>query len=166
MLGINDKFNLCSRSTDNVKMLCKTILDFEFKNSLACNVPESREMSRGILESIRPYTPLIRWDAFYKYLLNIIELDSSQVVLGTASKLVYLMMLITLQYLMRVYVFSLLFNYLLVRAINSAHRKRNVIAKDLSERYSLHLAEAVGSPIRSTLFTPAESFRSACPRGV
>lgn len=160
LLGMDEKFNLCSRSVDNTKILCKTILDYEFKTSLACNVQEAREMSRGILESIRPYIPVIRWDPYYKYLLKIIEVDHSQVVLSFSSKLVLFCLEVTLQYLLRVACIASLLNYLLRRSLLKAQRKKQEIAKYLSEQYALCLADSVGNPIRSSLYLPQTCTRS------
>jgi len=160
MLGMDEKFNLCSRSVDNSKILCKTVLDYEFKTSLSCNVQAAREMSRGILESIRPYIPLIRWDPYYKYLLTIIEVDYSQVVLSIGSKIIFFFMEFTLQYLLRLKCIAALLNYLLVRSLRKAQRKKQEISKCLAEQYSLCLADGVGSPIRSSLYLPQTCTRS------
>ena len=145
-----------------MKTLCRTILDFEIKTNLACDVQESREMSRGILESIRPFIPLIRWDSFYKYLLYVIEVDHSQVMLSVGSAIIYHMIKFTLKFALRINLIASLLNYLLIRALAGAHRKKNNIAKRLSEQHTLCLGQSVGSPIRSSLYMP----RSACIRSV
>ncbi|KAI1302307.1 hypothetical protein HDE_02536 [Halotydeus destructor] len=159
LLGMDDKFNLCSRKPDEMRRLCNSILEYEMKMSLHNNdVQEAREMSRGILESIRPYVPLIRWDAFQKYLLNIAGENVHKLKLSFTSNLVYFLMVATLQYALRITLVSRLLNVLLNRALRKAHRKKGKISKVLAEKYTMYLGESVGIPVQNTLYD-----MTACP---
>lgn len=151
LLGIEDKYNLCARSPEHVKLLCAAILEHEMKFSLNTGVEEAHEMSRGIVESIRSYIPLIDWDSFYKYLLEVMGEDISQHQIGFRSNFVYHCMRFTLQFVLRVTIFATLLNWLLRRALARTEGKKNRIIKELSEKYTLCLGESLGTPINSSL---------------
>lgn len=138
LLGIEEKYNLFTRPHEEMVQMCHAILELEMKESLKYDnrTPASVEMSQGIIESIRPYIPLIKWDAFYRYLSSILDIEDKDVKLDSVrSRLVYSSMQFTLQHVLRSSVLASPLNYLLRRAIKSAHDQKSEIYKHLGEKY-------------------------------
>lgn len=138
LLGIEEKFNLFSYPMPQIKAMCHAILEKELKAAFTDGEKgsQSRQMSRGILESIRPYVPLIRWDSYLKYLANILDSNEKTMKLNFKGNLVYNSMSFTLRHLHRNEAISIILNRLLRRAIRKAHRKRVKIAQRLEKKYA------------------------------
>ena len=138
LLGIEEEYNLFSHPLPQIKEMCQVILEKDMKSAFGETEKgsQSRQMSRGILESIRPYVPLIRWDSYLKYLANILDCNEKNMPLTFKGNLVYNSMSITLRHLHRSDAISVILNYLLRRAIRKAHRKRVKIAQRLEKKYA------------------------------
>jgi len=143
LLGVEDEYNLFSHPLPLIKEMCGIILEKDMKSAFTEGgvgsgekSSQSRQMSRGILESIRPYVPLIRWDSYLKYLANILDCNEKNMKLSFKANLVYNSMSITLRHLHRSDSISLVLNRLLIRAISKAHRKRVKIAQRLEKKYA------------------------------
>ena len=139
LLGIQDQYNLCSRPATQVKEMCAVILQQEMKAAFVEGNKRgttSSQMSRGILESIRPYVPLIRWDAYLKYLATLLDSEEKHMKLNVKGDLIFRSMSVTLQVLVRNSLVGHAMNYLLRRAIRKAHRKRAKIAQRLEKKYA------------------------------
>lgn len=139
LLGVEEKYNLFSRPYDEVKSLCHVIMDKEMRTAFEGGEEESvqaRQMSRGILESIRPYVPLIRWDSYLKYLAHILDSSEKGIPLNFKSRFVYESMKVTLHHLHRSDSIAFVLNICLRKAIQKAHRKRVKIAQKLEKKYA------------------------------
>lgn len=139
LLGIEEEYNLCSRPVPEVQDMCAVILQHEMRTAFSEGGKRgttSSQMSRGILESIRPYVPLIRWDAYLKYLATLLDSEEKTMKLNMKGNLIYHSMTLTLQILVRNVFFGRTMNYLLRRAIRKAHRKRAKIAQRLEKKYA------------------------------
>jgi hypothetical protein len=138
LLGIEEEYNLFSHTLHKIKMMCQIILEKDMKSAFEGGEKggQSRQMSRGILESIRPYVPLIRWDSYLKYLANILDCNEKSMQLNFKANLVYNSMTLTLRHLHRSDAVAHVLNRLLIRAIRKAHRKRVKIAQRLEKKYA------------------------------
>lgn len=139
LLGIRDEWNLCARPVPEVEDMCAMILQHEMKTAFTEGGKRgttSSQMSRGILESIRPYVPLIRWDAYLKYLATLLDSEEKAMKLNMKGNMIYRSMTLTLQVLVRNSMIGYTMNYLLRRAIRKAHRKRTKIAQKLEKKYA------------------------------
>ena len=140
LLGVDEKYNLCSRSIDEVKQMCQQIFELEIKVSFEkaragdfkCN-----KMGQGIIESIRPYIPLICWEAFIKHLADVMDTSEKDVKLTAKKQVVYVLMNFTLVNVIRHSVLGYPLNFLLRKAIRKAHRKKKQISTHLDVKYSM-----------------------------
>ncbi|XP_046428108.1 uncharacterized protein LOC124183527 isoform X1 [Neodiprion fabricii] len=64
MLGIEERFNICTGSVEETKALCARILDEVFLPCLAAKRPEFEKMRQILLEGVWPISPQIDPDAF------------------------------------------------------------------------------------------------------
>lgn len=134
LLGVTDQFNLCGQgSLEEVKLICKSILNNEIIPSYK-ECPDSCEMSKGIILSVKPYIHLLTWESFEKYISEIIEVQFS-LVLDWYSRLSYNLMSIAFNFLLRIYLFRFILNGLLKLAISSANKKKDKISQDLLKKY-------------------------------
>lgn len=143
LLGIDDKYNLCARSIDQVKILCQQIYKYEVQesfNTARINQLQCNRMSQGIIESIQPYIPLISWDAYLKHLINVMD-SNEEIKLTKKNKLVYRSMKFTLSNVVCYAPLGHPLNFLLRRAIKSAHRHKKQISHKLDVKYSTAITE-------------------------
>lgn len=139
LLGIDDKYNICNRSVDEVKEMCQQIYELEIKVSFEkarLNDSKCNKMSQGIIEAIRPYIPLICWEAFLKHLAHVLDTNEKNIKLSTKKQLVYVSMDFTLSNVIRYSILGFPLNLLLRKAIKSAHRKKKRISTKLDSKYA------------------------------
>nr|XP_033327846.1 uncharacterized protein LOC117221202 isoform X2 [Megalopta genalis] len=71
MLGMEDKYNLCSGSVEETRALCRRVLDDVFLPSLANENKDFNEMSRTLMKGLWPMTPYMDPDAFIAFTLTL-----------------------------------------------------------------------------------------------
>jgi len=78
-LGASDKFNLCSRSLDDIQGLCESITDCEYRQSIAANPISSSPgiMSVNILRSVK-FIPMLTIYGMLKYLYDLLRIDTAE----------------------------------------------------------------------------------------
>ncbi|XP_026670854.1 uncharacterized protein LOC108626780 isoform X1 [Ceratina calcarata] len=69
MLGMEDKYNICSGSVEVTRGLCRRILDEVFLPLLANSDEDFNEMSRTVIESLWPVNPFLDPNAFVEFTL-------------------------------------------------------------------------------------------------
>ncbi|CAK9814920.1 hypothetical protein ANTQUA_LOCUS8278 [Anthophora quadrimaculata] len=69
MLGMEDKYNICSGSVEETRALCRRLLDEIFLPSLATNDEDFKKMSRLLIESLWPVNPYMDSNAFIAFML-------------------------------------------------------------------------------------------------
>ncbi|KAF3427619.1 hypothetical protein E2986_08365 [Frieseomelitta varia] len=69
MLGMEDKYNICTGNVEESRALCRRLLDEVFLPSFVSNSKDFEEMSRVVLESVWPVNPYIDPNAFIKFTL-------------------------------------------------------------------------------------------------
>ncbi|XP_033194948.1 uncharacterized protein LOC117239215 isoform X1 [Bombus vosnesenskii] len=67
MLGMEDKYNLCTGSVEETRALCRRLLDEVFLPSLASGSKDFEEMSRILIESLWPVNPYMDSSAFIEF---------------------------------------------------------------------------------------------------
>ncbi|XP_017767657.1 PREDICTED: uncharacterized protein LOC108556184 [Eufriesea mexicana] len=67
MLGMEDKYNICSGSVEETRALCRRLLDEVFLPALASGSKDFDEMSHMLIESLWPVNPYIEPDAFIQF---------------------------------------------------------------------------------------------------
>ena len=147
LLGIEDKYNLCNGNIDEIKSLCKSILQQKVKPSITELPPEEAvEMSRGIVNSIRLYARLLTYEALVKYLFEIIEIQN-EIRLNLFAFICYHSMRITFNYLLHITIFAFILNNLLRFSLyltNTNWRKKS-IEKTLTKKYDIVFAQTLGN---------------------
>jgi hypothetical protein len=145
LLGIEDKYNLCNGSVDEVKSLCESILEKKLKTSIIESPPEEAiEMSRGIVNSIKLYVRLLTNEGLTKYLFEIIKIEK-ETHLGLFGSICYQSMKITLNYVLHITVFAFLLNNLLRFSLflTNTNWRKNFIEKSLNKKYKIVLAQSL-----------------------
>ncbi|XP_076659305.1 uncharacterized protein LOC143362761 [Halictus rubicundus] len=71
MLGMEDKYNLCTGNVEETRALCRRVLDEVFLPSLANENKAFDEMSRTLIEGLWPLNPYLDSDAFVVFTLTL-----------------------------------------------------------------------------------------------
>ncbi|XP_078042715.1 uncharacterized protein LOC144473045 [Augochlora pura] len=71
MLGMEDKYNLCSGSVEEARALCRRLLDDVFLPCLANKNEDFNEMSQTLIRSLWSLNPYIDSDAFIVFTLSL-----------------------------------------------------------------------------------------------
>ncbi|KZC06320.1 hypothetical protein WN55_10229, partial [Dufourea novaeangliae] len=69
MLGMEDKYNLCTGSIEETRAICRRLLDEVFLPSLATENKDFKEMSRTLITGLWPINPYMDPNAFVAFTL-------------------------------------------------------------------------------------------------
>lgn len=135
LLGIHDDYNLFGRN--DWKELCHEILQKEMKESFKKDnrIVQAHQMSKGIIESVRAYIPLMRWPPFLKYLTKTIE-EPDELPLSSSHNFIYKMMSITLQRILTYGPICSMLTILLKKKLKATQKRRSDIFRSLDQQYS------------------------------
>lgn len=135
LLGIHDDYNLFGM--DNRKEVCHEILNKEMKESFKEDnrILHSHQMSKGIIESVQAYIPLMRWPPFLKYLTKTIE-EPDELPLTTSHNLIYKMMSFTLQRTITYGPTRSVLTILLKKKLKATQKRRSDIFRSLDQQNS------------------------------
>lgn len=135
LLGIEDKYNLCSGTYDEIKSVCDGILQKEMKLAITNSPPiEAVEMSRGIVYAVKSFIRTLTWEAFSKYLFEVIEIEREfHLTLFTSCS--YYAMRFTFNYLLHFFLLTMFFNSLLRFALVLVNWRKKSLMKSLEKKY-------------------------------
>ncbi|XP_025415895.1 uncharacterized protein LOC112687342 isoform X2 [Sipha flava] len=71
LLGIQDKFNLCQGTLEEVRCVCSIILKDYYAPALRKPTPEFNQMVEALIDGMKPISPMLDLDAFMTYLTEI-----------------------------------------------------------------------------------------------
>ena len=129
--GIEDRFNLCNGDYDYTFTLFDCVWKQIYKAAIIASphpAPTGYEMSKGLLLSMRPFNPSLKWICFMKYWYKVLEIPVQFKIESPRNKLRYQMMKFSLGTL-----FKLRFFHWLYGSIFSANRNRQVARKKVTE---------------------------------
>jgi hypothetical protein len=164
LLGIEDKYNLCNGSVDEIKSLCELILEQKLKTSIIESPPEeATQMSRGIVNSIRFYVRLLTYESLTKYLFEIIKIQK-EINLSLFGSICYRSMKITINYLLHITVFAFILNNLLRFSLflTNTNWRKNSIEKSLNKKYKLVLAQTLQNSQNQRISSIEENSSRKC----
>lgn len=144
LLGMDDKYNICIGNMEQIRNICKAIMENQIKKSIEGSHPkEAMEMSRGIVNAIKTYVRMITWEALIKYLFQVIQLQK-HLSLSLYSTICYHSMYITFNYLLHIRIIAFALNYLLKLAIVLANWRKRTIEGILSQKYDIQFGDTIG----------------------
>ena len=139
LLGIEDKYNLCNGSVDEIKSMCALILEQKLKKSIIESPQrEAIEMSKGIVKAIRVFVRILTYDGLIKYLFEVMDIQRDNR-LNLFSRISYQLIRICFNYLLHLTLFALFFNNLLRLSIILVEWRKKSIEKSLTKKYDLVL---------------------------
>ncbi|XP_076234990.1 uncharacterized protein LOC143179580 [Calliopsis andreniformis] len=77
MLGMEEKYNICTGSVEETRALCRRLLDEMFLPSLAKSNEDFEEMSRILLESLWPVNPFLEHKAFVTFTYTLASVSAA-----------------------------------------------------------------------------------------
>ncbi|XP_054011657.1 uncharacterized protein LOC128894170 isoform X1 [Hylaeus anthracinus] len=109
MLGMEDKYNICSGSVEETRALCRRLLDEVFLPSLARDIKEFDEMSHALIKALWPMNPYMDSTAFVAFTLTLasstatnnnhsLKIDTSN--MSWYSKFIFNLQMMTHKYLL------------------------------------------------------------------
>ncbi|KAG7202542.1 hypothetical protein KM043_009740 [Ampulex compressa] len=77
MLGLEDKYNLCSGDVEETRALCRRVLDHVFLPSLAKRIEAFDKMCRALIDGLWPMNPFLDTDAFIAFTLHLAAVSAT-----------------------------------------------------------------------------------------
>lgn len=137
MLGVEDRYNLCSEGLDKTIAVCRDIMEGELKPSVRKSSKESLTMSRGIIKAMNSFIIFLSWEAMARFWFEQMGLPCN-FKMGLYENTGYWLMRFTFGWLLRFTIFHKFFNFLLRIAVWQALKSKEYYERYLT-RY-LHLA--------------------------
>lgn len=137
LLGIEDRYNLCNGSVEEIKSICRMILEEKLKKSITDSPQrESIEMSKGIVKAVRVFVRVLTYDGLIKYLFEVMDIQTDNR-LNLFSTVSYHLIKICFNYLLHITIFAMFFNNLLRLSIVLVEWRKKSIEKSLTKKYDL-----------------------------
>lgn len=149
ILGIEDKYNLCSGSVEQIRLMCKTILEEKLKKSIVeCPERQAIQMSKGIVQAVRVLVHVLTYDGLMRYLFEVMGIEMEERRVSALSTVSYHLMRVTFNHLLHWSLLALILNNLLRLSIfiTNTNWRIKSIEKTLTRKYDLLLSQGSQSP--------------------
>lgn len=135
-LGIDDKYNFCQGSIDEIKSRCKNLLDYWFKPNFSSVSQEWEHMTRCLTEGVSYYVSGVSFEVSMAYLCWVLGLDAPKLHSSLSWRQYVLFNLIKLSMcvILRIPGVLSIYNALLQRSLNRAQNRSPESLKRLENK--------------------------------
>ncbi|XP_042902767.1 uncharacterized protein [Parasteatoda tepidariorum] len=136
MLGVEDRYNLCSGSVDDTVAICRKIMEAELKPSVRNSTKESTTMSQGIIKAMNSFIIFLSWEAMARFWFEQMGL-ACNFKMGIYESTGYWLMRFTFGGLLKFRLFHKFFNFLLRIAVKVALDNKEYYEAYLTRKHKL-----------------------------
>lgn len=135
-LGIEDRFNFCQGSMEEIKSRCKHVIDYWFKPNFSRVSQEWEHMSRCLTEGVSYYVSGVSFEVSLSYLCWVLGVDTPKLhtSLTWRQYLLLILMKLTMCVVLRIPGVLSIYNALLRRSLNRAQNRTPEILKRLENK--------------------------------
>lgn len=135
-LGIDDKFNFCQGSMEEIKERCKSVIDYWYKPNFSSLSQEWEHMSRCLTEGVSYYVSGVSFEVSLSYLCWVLGIDAPKLhsSLTWRQYILFNFIKLTMCVLMRIPGVPALYNAILQRSLNRAQNRTPEVLKRLENK--------------------------------